>query len=108
MFGLGNKEKKKVTKMDENFVAKNKNALIEEMAENINNINALINAATQAGPTEDPAHELSVIKNVVIAMAQNAGALTSCFNQYIIFETGNVTEEKRIGFQALLKDKDEP
>lgn len=107
MFGFGNKEKEKVAKMDETFVSKNKNALMEEMAENINNINALVNAATQAGPTENPAHELSIMKNVVIAMAQNAGALTSCFNQYMIFETGQVPEERKIGFQALLKPEDD-
>ena len=61
-----------------------------------------MNAATQAGPTEDPAHELSIMKNIVIAMAQNAGALTSCFNQFMIFTTGSVPEERPIGFQALL------
>lgn len=96
-----------VAKIDEAFVEKNKKALMEEMADNINAINNLISAATQAGPTEDPAHELSLMKNIIIAIAQNTGALSSCYNQYIIFETGSMSEERLIGFQSLLKPEDD-
>ena len=102
MFGLKKREKE-MAKMDETFIAKNKNALLEEMAENITHINSLINSAIQTGPIENPVHELSIMKNILIAVAQNTGALTTCFNQYMIFETGKVPEEKRIGFGALLE-----
>jgi hypothetical protein len=101
------KRREKVAKIDEAFIEKNKKVLMEEMADNINAINSLISAATQAGPTEDPAHELSIVKNVIIAIAQNTGALTSCYNQFMIFETGSISEERLIGFQSLLKPEDD-
>ena len=105
---LKNKGKDIMPKIDEIFITKNKNALLEEIAENINTINSLVNAAAQTGPTENPAHELSVMKNIIIAIAQNCGSLTSCFNQYMIFDIGKVPEERRIGFSALMKsDEDE-
>ncbi len=96
-----------MTSFDEKFVENNKNALMEEMAEKINSINELLSAIIQAGPTENPVHELSIMKNVTIAIAQHVGALTSCFNQYTIFETGRVPKERLIGFKAMIDNDDD-
>ena len=97
--------KNNMAKFDDVFEEKNKNALLEEMAESINSINSLIAAATQAGPTENPAHEASLLKNYLIALAQNVGSLTSCYNQYIVFDTGAIQEEKLIGFNSMLNEE---
>ena len=88
------------------FIDKNKQALIEEMAENINNINTLVNAANQSA-SEDVTTELIIMKNIIASIAQNVGALTTCFNQYMIFKTGKISTDRSIGFKTLLNNDSE-
>jgi len=92
--------------LDETFIEKNEMALIEEMADSMNTVNELISSAASLTPLEDPNHELTMMKNYLISIAQNMGNLTSCFNQYIVFKTGVLPQPRPMGFKALI-DKEE-
>jgi len=92
--------------LDETFIEKNEMALIEEMADSMNTVNELISSAASLTPLDDPNHELTMMKNYLISIAQNMGNLTSCFNQYIVFKTGVLPQSSPMGFKALI-DKEE-
>lgn len=99
--------KKGVTIMpefDATFIEKNKEALLEEMAGNINEIiNSLANVVHNT-PIENAEHDAAYLRNALILMSQNAGQLASNFNQYVVFTKGEMPKTKPIGFRALMED----
>jgi hypothetical protein len=94
--------RKKLAKLDDDFITRNKQALMEEMVDALNNLNTLVSQAAQAGPTEQAEHELSMMKNYLIAIGQNLGSLSTLFNQYLVFETGELPKARPLGFQAMI------
>jgi hypothetical protein len=82
--------------MKEEISTLNKKALIDEMANSINNMNEFINEAI-----ESLAEEKSATSSLV-GIAHQIGYLSASFNQFLIFERGLPdTVEQAIGFRAV-------
>lgn len=87
------------------FLEKNKSAIIEEMGKELSFLGGVIDEIIGNEPNE---HSIDEIKNLIIAMSYKLGSLTTLFNQYYIMLNGFSPEQRKIGFQALLnKEKNE-
>lgn len=95
---------KSMPEFDATFIEKNKEALLEEMAGNINEIISSLANVIQNTPIENVEHDAAYLRNALIIMSQNAGQLASNFNQYIVFTKGDIPKTKPIGFRALMED----
>jgi len=84
----------------ENFIDKNKEMLIQEMASTINMINSDINNII-----EIPEESGKTTEKIIHGLALNVGYLTAIFNQYYVLLTGKISEQKQIGFRSLDEDK---
>jgi nanoRNase/pAp phosphatase (c-di-AMP/oligoRNAs hydrolase) len=82
------------------FINKNKNMLIQEMASTINMINLDINNII-----EIPEESVKATEKIIHGLALNVGYLTAIFNQYYVLLTGKISEQKQIGFKSLEEDK---
>jgi hypothetical protein len=86
------------------FIEENKNALLEEMAGSLNDINDILGNVVQS--PIDPENDGSVMRTYMIALAHHIGSLTVLFNEYYVLKTGVLSKEKsQVGFGRLLADK---
>lgn len=88
--------------MTDKFIKDNKDALIQEMATAITNLNNIIAETIDAPIT--PESDGLVMRTYMVAIGMQVGSLTSLFNQYYIMLQGNVVKEKIPGFAGLIKN----
>ena len=82
--------------MSDDFLAKNKQVLLEELASSIQTLNIFVNELLETEETD----------KIVIGLAYHIGNLTGLFNQYTILETKEFPkEERQIGFRSLNEEK---
>lgn len=94
--------------MDEKFIEKNKEVLLEEIAINLNEMNETIIQIMTSDISKNPAIDNSFLRNYIIGISQNLGYAIACFNQYNAFITGDLGKApKPIGFGALIEKKEE-
>lgn len=78
----------------------NKQALIDEMAVSINNLNEFINDALETKISPDG--NIIFPFSSLVGVSHQVGYLTAVFNQFVVFERGPVTkEEKKVGFRLM-------
>ena len=89
--------------LTQEFLTKNKEALLQEMGGHIENLTDLLGAAVGSEVAETAEQDAAFLRNIIIAMSQSIGVIATCFNQYYVFETGEIEEnqERPIGFRAL-------
>lgn len=89
--------------LTQEFLMKNKEALLQEMGGHIENLTDLLSAAIGGEIAETAEQDAALLRNILIAMSQSIGVIATCFNQYYVFETGEIQQdqERPIGFRAL-------
>lgn len=90
--------------MEDDFVEKNKEALVEEMQVSIHQFNSLVQAIVSTGGAE----RLS-ISSLIPGITHQIGFLSAVFNQYVILLRGNIGKitKKSIGFNNMLDEMEE-
>ena len=83
------------------FIEQNKNAVIEEMGQSVNNLNQILNSIVET--PDDDSGELAV-KKLLMLLGHQVGAVTMLFNEFYILYTGIIPseqEERKIGFVGM-------
>lgn len=85
------------------FIEDNKEVLIEEMAEKINNLSTIVSSILES--PIDAEVDGSLMRTYLIAASMQIGSLTALFNQYYVLLNGVIQREARpTGFASLIKD----
>lgn len=88
--------------MEKEFMKNNQKAILEEMGATLNEISVVMNEIAGMSPMEKPRYESAILRSALIAMGQGFGYIVALYNQYMVFETGEVGQKaKPIGFAAL-------
>lgn len=91
--------------MDDNFIIKNKEALLEEMSSQLNLMNEILNDCVNNDVIGDQSINLEILNKCIINFSKSLGYIIACYNQYYALLTGNIGEEtKPIGFNSLINE----
>lgn len=87
--------------MENEFIEKNKKAIIEEMQNSLKSINGFLEEVIQNEIS--PEADALVMRTYMMAISHQVGYLTAVFNQYVTLMNGKVEKKdnKPIGFQAI-------
>ena len=81
--------------LDKSFVAKNKRALLEEIAIQLERARSLIDNASVNS---------EAIAGAFAGVASSVGAIESFFKQYMLLRKGEISQQRLIGFGAFDDD----
>lgn len=85
--------------MSEDFIEKNKDAILQEMSQSLSSLNSYMNDVlnSEIQPETDGLY----MRTISMAMSHQIGYLTALFNQYYVLNSGEIPKQKPIGFGAL-------
>ena len=91
--------------MSKEFIEQNKEACIQEIGIQIQQLNAYVGEVANMEVTES---DMAETRNYFMLIGHSVGYLTAVYNEYMALETAVITQEKSnpIGFGSLLKDKE--
>jgi hypothetical protein len=92
----------------EELIERNKEALIQEASRSFNSIVEVLNDIVSEETTGEPAKDLDLVRQQLMALSLNVGFLGAIMNQLIIFITGIVPDdeegEKPMGFASMMEE----
>lgn len=90
--------------MSEEFINKNKEAILEEISQSLTSLNSYINEilTSDINPETDGLY----MRTMTMAISHQLGYLTAIFNQYFVLEAGYIPKQKPIGFGILTQKGD--
>lgn len=91
----------------DDFINQNKQALLQEIGKNLNSISDIVFSIVGQPADENAQIDSTLARNALIGIAHHLGFITAVFNQYWIFETGKIPEEKHpMGFSTMTEKKE--
>jgi hypothetical protein len=105
MFGKKNKKGENMADASNEFIEKNKKALLEELVDSMNSMSEYIATAVQLEPSKE---DRALLRSILIGIARTQGYASAVLNQYLVLETGEIGEEKvtPIGFQSMIDENE--
>lgn len=90
----------------DDFIFENKEALLEEIAMSLTDIEKAFIQAINSTPMENPAHDAATFRNATIEASKHLGFALACLRQYIAFTKmdASVFKQLPVGFNRFEKE----